>query len=171
MSWIRNTGFHQFCGSESGSGAFLAPGAGSAMNNPNHISESLDTTFGLKYLNSLMRIRDPWWKKFGSGINIPDLQHWFSPGLLIWLSWIRILNRPKFLPFIKAFLPLLVCFLTYYLLWASFFSKNSTFCDFKVWPGSGSGSAHGFALVWLLGSGSALRIRNTGFHYQRLGSS
>jgi hypothetical protein len=24
--------------------------------------------FGLKYLNSLMRIRDPEWKKFGSGI-------------------------------------------------------------------------------------------------------
>jgi hypothetical protein len=46
--------------------------------------------FGLKYLNSLMRIRDgkirvrdPGWKKFGSGmkifgsgINIPYPQHW-----------------------------------------------------------------------------------------------
>jgi hypothetical protein len=36
--------------------------------------------FGLKYLNSLMRIRDgknldPGWKKFGSAINIPDPQH------------------------------------------------------------------------------------------------
>ncbi len=36
--------------------------------------------FGLKYLNSL-RIQDgenldPGWKKLGSGINIPDLQHW-----------------------------------------------------------------------------------------------
>jgi hypothetical protein len=40
--------------------------------------------FGLKYLNSLMRIldgkieseiRDPRWKKVGSGINIPDPQH------------------------------------------------------------------------------------------------
>ncbi len=40
--------------------------------------------FGLKYLNSLMRIRDgkigseirdPGWKKVGSGINIPDPQH------------------------------------------------------------------------------------------------
>jgi hypothetical protein len=30
---------------------------------------------GLKYLNSLMRIRDPGWKKFRSGINIPDPQH------------------------------------------------------------------------------------------------
>jgi hypothetical protein len=28
------------------------------MNNPDHISESLETFFGLKYLNSLMRIRD-----------------------------------------------------------------------------------------------------------------
>jgi hypothetical protein len=35
------------------------------MNIPNHISESLATIFGVKYLNSLMRIR---WKKFGSGI-------------------------------------------------------------------------------------------------------
>jgi hypothetical protein len=45
-------------------------------------SESLETIFGgLKYLNSLRRIRDgkhldPWWKKFGSGNNIPDPQHW-----------------------------------------------------------------------------------------------
>jgi hypothetical protein len=41
--------------------------------------------FGLKYLNSLMRIRDPGWRQFGSGIgkksdlgsgiNIPDPQH------------------------------------------------------------------------------------------------
>jgi hypothetical protein len=35
---------------------------GSGMNNPDHISESLATIFGLKYLNSLMRIRDPGWK-------------------------------------------------------------------------------------------------------------
>ncbi len=43
--------------------------------------------WGLKYLNSLMRIRDPGWRQFGSGIrdgkmsdpgsgiNIPDTQH------------------------------------------------------------------------------------------------
>jgi hypothetical protein len=31
---------------------------------------------GLKYLNSLMGIQDPGWEKFGSGINIPDPQHW-----------------------------------------------------------------------------------------------
>jgi len=36
---------------------------------------------GLKYLNSLMRIRDgdssdPGWKQVGSGINIQDPQHW-----------------------------------------------------------------------------------------------
>jgi hypothetical protein len=30
--------------------------------------------FGLKYLNSLMRILEG--KKFGSGKNIPDPQHW-----------------------------------------------------------------------------------------------
>jgi hypothetical protein len=36
------------------------------MNSQDHISESLETIFGLNYLNSLMRIRDPGWKKFGS---------------------------------------------------------------------------------------------------------
>jgi hypothetical protein len=44
------------------------PGSGSGMNNPDHISYSLETIFGLKYLNSLMRIRDPEWKKMGSGM-------------------------------------------------------------------------------------------------------
>jgi hypothetical protein len=52
------------------------PDPGSGMNNPDHIFLSLETIFfaflGLKYLNSLMRIRDPGWKKVGSGINIPD---------------------------------------------------------------------------------------------------
>jgi hypothetical protein len=55
-------------------------GSGSGMNNPNHISESIETIFGLKilYLNSWMRIRDPGWKKFGSGLNISDPQHCWS---------------------------------------------------------------------------------------------
>jgi hypothetical protein len=38
------------------------------MNNPDHISNSLEIIFGVKILNPLMRIRDPGWKKFGSGI-------------------------------------------------------------------------------------------------------
>jgi hypothetical protein len=38
-------------------------GFGSGMNSPDHNSESLE-----KY---------PGWKKFGSGINIPDPQHCF----------------------------------------------------------------------------------------------
>jgi hypothetical protein len=50
-------------------------GSVSGMNNPDHISENLKTIFGLKYFSSLMKIRDPRRKKFGSGINIPDLQH------------------------------------------------------------------------------------------------
>jgi hypothetical protein len=46
------------------------------MNNPHHNSESLETIFWVKILNSLMRIwdgrnSDPGWKKFGSGINTP----------------------------------------------------------------------------------------------------
>jgi hypothetical protein len=39
-------------------------GSESGMNNPDHISESIETIFGLKNLNSLMRIWDG--KKFGS---------------------------------------------------------------------------------------------------------
>jgi hypothetical protein len=45
-------------------------GSGSGMNNPDHISESLETIFS----DPGSGIRDG--KKFGSGINIPDLQHW-----------------------------------------------------------------------------------------------
>jgi hypothetical protein len=57
-------------------------GSGSWMNKPDHISESLEIIFGVKIL--LMRIRDgkksdPGWEKFGSGINIPDPQDWYSP--------------------------------------------------------------------------------------------
>ncbi len=46
----------------------LDPESGSGINNPDHISECLEPFFGLKYLNSLMRIRDLGWKKFGSGM-------------------------------------------------------------------------------------------------------
>ncbi len=52
------------------------------MNIPDHISESLETIFGLKYLNNfdvnpdpgsrILMTLDPGWKTFGSGINIPD---------------------------------------------------------------------------------------------------
>jgi hypothetical protein len=48
-------------------------GSGSGMNNPNHISESLETIFRVKILKFIDA--DPGWKKFGSGINILDLQH------------------------------------------------------------------------------------------------
>jgi hypothetical protein len=37
------------------------------MNNPDHNSKSLETIFQVKILNSLIRIWDPGWKKFGSG--------------------------------------------------------------------------------------------------------
>jgi hypothetical protein len=57
------------------------------MNNP--VLELRNHFFGLKYLNSLMQIRDPGWKNSdpefgirdekkldpGFGINIPDPQH------------------------------------------------------------------------------------------------
>jgi hypothetical protein len=44
---------------------------GSGMNNPDHITESLKTNFlGLKFLNSLMWIRDPGWKKLYPGFEM-----------------------------------------------------------------------------------------------------
>jgi hypothetical protein len=53
-------------------------GSGSVMNNPNHISESLETIFWVKILKFFdadpgtrmeeIRILDLGWKKFGSGI-------------------------------------------------------------------------------------------------------
>jgi hypothetical protein len=69
------------------------PDPGSGMNNPDHIFYSLETIFllfwGLKYLNSLMRIRDPRWRlrdgkksDLGSGINIPDPPHCYFHSLL-----------------------------------------------------------------------------------------
>jgi hypothetical protein len=69
-----------------GSGAFFLPldpgsgigkktGSGSGMNNPDHISESLETNF-LGWVKILKLCdTDPGWKKL-SGLNIPDPQHW-----------------------------------------------------------------------------------------------
>jgi hypothetical protein len=39
---------------------------------PDYVSESLETIFWVKKLKFFVRIRDPGWKKFGFGINIPD---------------------------------------------------------------------------------------------------
>ncbi len=48
------------------------PDTGSGINKPDHIFYSLETIFlffwGLKYLNSLIRLRDPGWRQFGSGM-------------------------------------------------------------------------------------------------------
>jgi hypothetical protein len=66
------------------------------MNIPDHISESLETVFGLKYLNALVQMRSasgiresflPWIRdgkksEPGSDINIPDPQHWEAHALL-----------------------------------------------------------------------------------------
>ncbi len=41
-------------------------GSGSGMNNPDHISETLETIFWVKILKFFDA--DPGWKKFGSGI-------------------------------------------------------------------------------------------------------
>ncbi len=44
------------------------------MNNPDHIFQSVETIFLGKILKFFDL--DPGWKKIGSGINIPDPQHW-----------------------------------------------------------------------------------------------
>jgi hypothetical protein len=44
------------------------------MNNPDHISERIETNFWIKILKFFDA--DPGWKKLESGINIPDPQHW-----------------------------------------------------------------------------------------------
>jgi hypothetical protein len=41
-------------------------GSGSGMNNPDHISERLETIFSVKILKFFFA--DPGWKKFGSGM-------------------------------------------------------------------------------------------------------
>jgi hypothetical protein len=64
-------------------------GSGSEMKNPDHISESLKNNFGLKYLTSLMWIRDPGWEKFGSGIR--DRKN-SDP-----VSWVNILDQQRWI--------------------------------------------------------------------------
>jgi hypothetical protein len=46
------------------------------MNIWDHIFESLKTIFWFKILIFFDADTDPGWKKFGSGINIPDLHYW-----------------------------------------------------------------------------------------------
>jgi hypothetical protein len=48
-------------------------GSGSGMKNSDHIFESLETIFWVKILK--LFDADQGWKKFGSGINIPDPEH------------------------------------------------------------------------------------------------
>jgi hypothetical protein len=63
-----------------GSDAFFDPckksGSESGMNNPDHISDSLETIIWFKILKFFNA--DPGWKNSepGSGINILDPQHW-----------------------------------------------------------------------------------------------
>ncbi len=48
------------------------------MNSPDHISGRLETIFWVKILEFFDAdpgSEDPGWKKFGSGIYIPDVQH------------------------------------------------------------------------------------------------
>jgi hypothetical protein len=56
-----------------GSGMDKKSGSGSGTNNPDHFSDGLERMGWVeipKFFDA-----DPGWKKFGSGINIPDPQH------------------------------------------------------------------------------------------------
>jgi hypothetical protein len=74
------------------------------MNNPDHFSESLENLFfGLIYLNSLLRIRDPGWKKFGSGIRNKHPGSWFSITVVGANTWsaLRCLLEGKMFTYIS----------------------------------------------------------------------
>jgi hypothetical protein len=58
--------------------------------NPDYISESLETIFWVKIFKFFDA--DPGWKKFGSGINIPDSQHWLR------IRWLQYAPRSCFIP-------------------------------------------------------------------------
>jgi hypothetical protein len=72
--WIRDPGLGAFLTPGSGirDGRKSASGSGTRDEQPESYFLELRNHFslfwGLKYLNSLMRIRDPGWKQFGSGI-------------------------------------------------------------------------------------------------------
>jgi hypothetical protein len=73
---------NQFCGSGSGIRClfdFFYPSWIRDEHPGSYFRELRNNFFGLKHLNSLMRIRDPGWKTFESGINIPDPQHCLYP--------------------------------------------------------------------------------------------
>jgi hypothetical protein len=69
---------NQCCGSGSGIWYLTDPwirdpgGVKSQDTDPGWTTQIIFPFFGLKYLNSLMRIQDPGWQKFGSRINIPE---------------------------------------------------------------------------------------------------
>jgi hypothetical protein len=54
-------------------------GSGPGINNPDHISESLETIFCVKILKFFDA--DPGWKKFESGIKIRNTVHMYIKGL------------------------------------------------------------------------------------------
>jgi hypothetical protein len=77
--WIRDPGWAKHQDPD--------PGSETGMNNPDHISESLETIFWVKILKFFyadpesgmekIQIRDQKNSDPGSGINIPDPHHWF----------------------------------------------------------------------------------------------
>jgi hypothetical protein len=72
------------------------PDSGSGMNNPDHISETLETVFWVKILKFFNA--DPLQKKFESMINIPDPQHWFHA---FWRTRVRSKQQLLRLPFLE----------------------------------------------------------------------
>jgi hypothetical protein len=68
----------------------LDPESGSGMNNPGHISESLEPIFWVKILEFFDVDPGAGMEKIGSGINIPDPQHCYLQKLLVALMPVKV---------------------------------------------------------------------------------
>jgi hypothetical protein len=61
-----------------GSGMGKKSGSGIRNEQSRSYLRELRNNILVKYLNILMRIQDPGWKKFGSGINVPVVAGFFT---------------------------------------------------------------------------------------------
>ncbi len=147
-----------------GSDAFLTPGSGISKKSGSrsgirirdeqhgwYFLELKNHFFALKFLNSLMQIRDPGWKKFGlgirdgkksdpgSGINIPDPQYWSSlTFLVLWkfLGYLSYVGNSKCMVFepltVTNIISRLKCFLLFHTKYLYFWYSNITWNKY-VW--------------------------------------
>jgi hypothetical protein len=97
--WIRDPGWVK--NQDPGSGMGKKSGSGSWMNNPDQISESLETIFGVKMLKYFDV--DPGWKEFGTGINIPDPQQCNNGNIMLSSSAFNLCVQEHHIPVSSIF--------------------------------------------------------------------